>query len=456
MERTLTAVFDIGKTNKKFFLFDPEFREVYRQYERLPLTADEDGHPAEDLEALVAWMRRVLVDALKSGKPIGTLNFSSYGASLVHLDGDGRVLTPLYNYTRPMPAEIEDAFYAAYGPEDVFGRITGTSRSGMLNSGLQLYWLKQARPGVFKRIRQSLHLPQYLSYVFTGRLLSEYTSIGCHTALWDYENQAYHPWVRNEKIDRLLPPIVPADAISTGEVAGHTLRIGPGIHDSSAALLPYLESIRKPFILLSTGTWSIALNAFTDGRLRAGDRDRDCIHYMRIDGRPVKASRLFLGNEFGVQLDALSRHYGVPRDRYREVTFDRNLYRQIRNAFVPAFRWTSLDTRNCPPATRWPHQTYEAAYHQLVYELCLLQEAHIRHIVGDSGIKRLYIDGGFSDNEVFVETLAQRIQPMRIRTTDASLGSALGAALAVSGKGIPKGFLKHHYALKKHKPLILS
>lgn len=456
MERTLTAVFDIGKTNKKFFLFDSEFREVSRQYERLPLTEDEDGHPTEDLPALVSWMRRVLEDALASGQPIGALNFSSYGASLVHLDGEGNVLTPLYNYTKPLPAEIEEAFYTAYGPEDEFGRITGTSRSGMLNSGLQLYWLKQARPGVFEQIRHSLHLPQYLSYVFSGRLLSEYTSIGCHTALWDYGKQGYHPWVSKEKIDPLLPPIVPADTSTTGKVAGHTLRIGPGIHDSSAALLPYLESIRKPFVLLSTGTWSIALNPFTDGRLSEGDRDRDCINYMRIDGRPVKASRLFLGNEFGVQLDALSKQYGVPRDRYKQVEFDRRLYRRIRSAFVPSIRWTSLDTGNCPSATKWTHPTYEGAYHQLVYELCLMQEAHIRHIIRDPGIKRLYIDGGFSDNQVFVEILSQLIKPMRIRTTDASLGSALGAAIAVSGQRIPKGFLKEHYALKKHKPLILS
>ena len=59
----------------------------------------------------------------------------------------------------------------------------------MLNSGLQLYWLKKTKPEVFKKIKYSLHLPQYLSYIFTGIPLSEYTSIGCHTALWDYEKK---------------------------------------------------------------------------------------------------------------------------------------------------------------------------------------------------------------------------------------------------------------------------
>ena len=32
MKQKVTAVFDIGKTNKKFFLFDKDFKEVYKEY----------------------------------------------------------------------------------------------------------------------------------------------------------------------------------------------------------------------------------------------------------------------------------------------------------------------------------------------------------------------------------------------------------------------------------------
>ncbi|MBC2839322.1 FGGY-family carbohydrate kinase [Robiginitalea sp. SC105] len=457
MKKPLTAVFDIGKTNKKFFLFDEDFREVYREYHKLPLTRDEDGYPTEDLQALVAWMQQTLGNILNSGKyAVGTLNFSSYGASLAHLDQEGKVLTPLYNYTKPMPRDVEESFYARYGPETGFCTATGTSRAGMLNSGLQLYWLKEKQPETFGKIRCSLHLPQYLSYVFTGIPVSEFTSIGCHTALWDYSRQAYHRWVEEEGINHLLPPLVPADTMARVQWGGHDLLVGPGIHDSSAALLPYLESIGKPFVLLSTGTWSIALNPFTGGRLTVADRERDCINYMRTDGQPVLASRLFLGNEFRLQLDELASRYDCPRDYYHQVAFDPKCFRSIRKAGTAAFRWKSLESDNCPENTRWVHDTYKAAYHQLVYELCLLQSSHIQHVIGDAGIKRLYIDGGFSRNEVFIEMLSQLLTPIRIRTTDASLGSALGAALAVSGRHIPKGFLQEHYALKKHKPLTLS
>jgi len=36
---------------------------------------------------------------------------------------------------------------------------------------------------------------------------SEFTSIGCHTMLWDYAKNDYHRWVYEEGIDKILPPI---------------------------------------------------------------------------------------------------------------------------------------------------------------------------------------------------------------------------------------------------------
>ena len=52
----VTAVFDIGKTNKKFFLFDQNLSEVYHSYTRLEPVMDEDGFPSEPVLPLRAWM----------------------------------------------------------------------------------------------------------------------------------------------------------------------------------------------------------------------------------------------------------------------------------------------------------------------------------------------------------------------------------------------------------------
>lgn len=142
------------------------------------------------MEALTIWLREVFHRILDAEEfEVRAINFSSYGASFVHLDAEGKVLAPLYNYNKPLPEKLVKGFYTRFGPEEAFTTHTGSNNAGMLNSGMQLYWLKHTKPEVFSRIKYSLHLPQFLSYVFTGIPLSEYTSIGCHTALWDYRKR---------------------------------------------------------------------------------------------------------------------------------------------------------------------------------------------------------------------------------------------------------------------------
>ena len=66
MKEEVTAIFDIGKTNKKFFLFNADFEEVYREYASFELIKDEDGHPTEDLAVLQSWMKAVFERILKT------------------------------------------------------------------------------------------------------------------------------------------------------------------------------------------------------------------------------------------------------------------------------------------------------------------------------------------------------------------------------------------------------
>ncbi|RTE53886.1 carbohydrate kinase [Arenibacter aquaticus] len=457
MKEKVTAVFDIGKTNKKFFLFDRDFQEVYREYTRFDTIEDEDGHPTEDLGRLKNWLKGVF-DRILDAKQydIVSINFSTYGASLVHLDENGEVLTPLYNYTKPLPQEIVNSFYDKYGPEVDFAAATGSPSAGMLNSGMQLYWLKYAKPEVFQKIKYSLHLPQYISYIFTGIPVSEHTSIGCHTALWDYDKKDYHQWVYQEEIYKKLPVIVSTETSFNMNYNGKRINIGAGIHDSSAALLPYIRSIRKKFILVSTGTWSIALNPFSEQDLTKADITKNCINYMRINGKAVKASRLFLGNEYKEQVKVLSQHFKVPSDYHKTIGFDHDIYCEIVKDFEYMFSWVGIQDKNMPATTRIPYDKFEHAYHQLMVELVLLQVDCIKMISGNDAIEKLYIDGGFSDNEVYIQLLSHYLRDMSLNTTDSSLGSALGAALCISDTKLNSKFLKKNYALKKHVPFIIQ
>lgn len=458
MRQNVTAVFDIGKTNKKFFLFDKEFQEVYREYTNIDPIYDEDGYPAEDLTALRNWLKGLFSRILKSeAYNVKAINFSCYGASFVHLDEMGEVLTPLYNYTKVIDQKVIDCFYSKYGTEETFARETGSPQAGMLNSGMQLYWIKHTKPEIFKKIKYSLHFPQYLSFIFTGIPLSEYTSIGCHTALWDYGTKDYHSWVYAEGIHKKLPPIVSAETSINMNYNGNRIKIGVGIHDSSAALLPYVRSIKKSFILVSTGTWSITINPFANHyNLSSEDVRKDCINYMRINGAGVKASRLFLGNEYNIQVKNLTSFFGVKEDYHKTVRFDPEIFHKLSQSSQLHFRWESIVAAEMPHETSLPSESFEVAFHQLMSELVKLQISNIQTVKGKQKIENVYVDGGFSDNEIYIKLLTYYLPDMTLRTTSASLGSALGAALCISDTQLKSKFLKKNYALKKHRPFVLN
>ena len=458
MSQKVTAVFDIGKTNKKFFLFDKNYKEVYREYTRFDEIKDEDGFPTENLEALQNWLKELFHRILDSDEyNIKAINFSTYGASFVHLDADGNVLTPLYNYLKPIADDVMDSFYEKYGPEPKFSSVTGSPKSGLLNSGMQLYWLKKTQPEVFKKIKYSLHLPQYLSYIFTGIPLSEYTSIGCHTALWDYTKKDYHSWVYQEEIHKILPPIVSTETSINMNYNGKRIKIGIGIHDSSSALIPYIRGSKKPFVLVSTGTWSVSLSPYSSKLLTEKDIQEEAVNYMRINGKSVNSAKLLLGNEYKYQTTQLSEHFKVPYEQHISVKFDKTLFQKVSKNFNYHFKWNHFSDENMPKETVISQPTYEEAYHQLMVELTKLQVKSIQSAMGENKeIDCLYVDGGFSDNEVFIKLLSHYFRNMKLRSTSSSLGSALGAAIVISDSKLNSKFLKTNYALKKHVPLVIN
>ncbi|MDT0648007.1 FGGY family carbohydrate kinase [Zunongwangia sp. F260] len=455
----VTAVFDIGKTNKKFFLFDKNYKEVFREYTRLPETEDEDGYPSENIVELQKWIKTTFDAILKREEfEVKAVNFSSYGASFVHLDHNGEVLTPLYNYTKSIEESVSNEFYKKYGGELKIATETASPQSGMLNSGMQLYWLKKKRPEIFKQIRYSLHLPQYLSYLFTGIPVSDYTSVGCHTNLWNYEKEDYHDWVYREGIDKILATIVPTSASINTSYKGKKLKIGVGIHDSSSALLPYILSKKKPFLLLSTGTWSIALNPFNSEKLSREDVRNNCLNYLRVDGKRVKASRFFMGNEYRVQVEILSKYYGKEYGYHRTVKFDQELYLKLvqKPSIYFKFEGISLKRKQLHKTDLEPFKTFEEAYHQLMIELMELQIQTITKAIGNSDINRIYIDGGFTDNDVFMKLMSHHFSKFKILSTQSPLGSALGAAMVISNKKVTSKFLKENYRMKKLMPFFLK
>jgi sugar (pentulose or hexulose) kinase len=432
------AVFDVGKTNKKLFLFDEGYNIVFERSARFNEITDEDGFPCENLESL----KRSVYDSLNEVSKLKqfelkAINFSAYGASFVYLDENGQAIAPLYNYLKPYPEELKKQFYATYGGEEKFSFQTASPALGSLNSGLQLYRIKYQRPDVFKKIKYALHLPQYLSYLVSGKKFSDLTSIGCHTALWDFERNDYHEWVIKAGIIDKLPPIHPADAVVKSSIAGGKYAVGIGLHDSSAALIPYLVSFTEPFILLSTGTWAISLNPFDQSPLTANELKNDCLNYIQYNGKPVKASRLFSGNAYEEGLKQISAQFNVDAANYRNMVYEVGKVRKSESPKAVSHNIEDLEGASTD------------AYYDLIAGLVEQQKVSTGYILKNTPVKRIFVDGGFSKNSVFMHLLAAAFPGIEVYAASMAQATALGTALAIhhhwNTKPIPAAIIELKY-----------
>ncbi len=464
-KKSLIAVFDVGKTNKKLFLFDENYKIVFERTARFFETVDEDGDPCENLDSL----RLSVFDSLREvfamkDIEIEAINFTSYGASFVHLNKEGRSFLPLYNYLKKYPEDLKKQFYEKYGGEEDFSFQTASPVLGSLNSGMQLYRLKYEKPEIFKEIKYSLHLPQYLSYLISSQVCSDITSIGCHTNLWDFHKNEYHSWVKQEGILQKLAPVLPCKEVLPSAFPGNNYSVGIGLHDSSAALIPYLVNFHEPFILISTGTWCISLNPFNDAPLTKDELKNDCLCYMSYERKPVKASRLFAGNDHDEQVKRISEHFAQNPGRYRTMDFNPAVIAHLQKGKL--FNKNNDQKSKVLPSSAFAKRDLsgfksdEEAYHQLMLDIITEQFRSTNLVLKDSKVNRIFVDGGFSRNAIYMNLLASAFPEMEVFAASMPQATAVGAALAIhhswNPKPVPNDIIELKFFSSGLRPVLVS
>lgn len=408
------AIFDIGKTNKKVFLFDEGYVIRFEKSIQIPEIKDEDGFTCEDVKALSSWVINSLREILSlTDFEIKAVNFSAHGASFVNVDANGEPVTPLYNYLKPFPETLLAKFYNTYGGK-AFAISTASPVLGNLNSGMQLYWLKMEKPNDFKNIRYALHLPEYISSLLTKTFVSGITSIGCHTNLWEFQKNNYHNWVTQEGIIEKLAPIFPSDQVIKITYNQHELISGIGLHDSSAALIPYLKYFSEPFVLISTGTWSISLNPFNRVPLTEAELEQDCLCYLTYEGKPVKASRLFAGQEHEDGVKQIAQRFNKSIEYYKKIIYTEEIIERLKENKSDIIV-----------------SSFEEAYHQLIQTLVKKQKVSTELIIRNTSITKIFVDGGFSQNDIYMRLLAKAFPDKKVYAATVHQASALGAAMVM-------------------------
>jgi sugar (pentulose or hexulose) kinase len=322
----------------------------------------------------------------------------------------------LYNYLKPFPSTLISKFEKDHGSLNDLALSTASPNLGCLNSGLQVYRIKHEKLEAFAKTKWALHLPQFATYVLSKFPCSDMTSIGCHTMLWDFNHNKYAKWVFKEQLDKKLAPIVSLDHVTKN----NDVQVGIGIHDSSAALIPYLKSFKEPFLLLSTGTWSISLQPFNEEPLTHKELEQDCLCYINFLGNPVKAARFFAGKIHETASEKIAYHFNEPLDFYKGLLFKDSIYKQCTHDD------SDFESRDIAQY----HSAIEAYYHLIDY-LIQKQVASTKLALGKTTVTRIFVDGGFSKNDIYMYLLAQSFPTMEVYAASVAQASALGAALVI-------------------------
>ncbi len=427
--KKVIAIIDIGKTNKKIFLFDESFEVLFQNSTQFDEIIDDDGFPCDNIVAIENWIKNQISNIQKKGDfKIKAINFTTHGASLIYLDKKGRRITPLYNYLKNLDLKDYETLYQNNGGTDEFSRKTASPVYGMLNTGLQMLWIKKHKPEIWKQVDAILHYPQYLSYLFTKKITADYTSVGAHTATWDFDTMQYHSWLKDENIN-LPTPCKGNEAIIT-EINGENIAVGSGMHDSSSSIIPLLEK-EKDFILLSTGTWIIAMNPFSKEVLTQHQLKNNCLCFMTPEKQQIKSSMQFLGRIHEVYLKALRDYFKVSIDTHLDLVLNTTLCEELVQKNARVFLSEGIDTDfEAHPEYLKNFTSYEAAYYQLVYEISKKVINGIQLISDkNADISKVFISGGFNKNKIFIKLLKLLKNNLEIKISDCKNESALGAAL---------------------------
>jgi sugar (pentulose or hexulose) kinase len=296
---------------------------------------------------------------------------------------------------------------------------------------MQALWLKTERPETFAEVKHILHFPQYLSYLLTGKIFSEHTSIGCHTALWDFDLMKYHQWVGEEGLT--FPDPVDIKTVTKLNINGKQVYAGIGVHDSSSSLAPYFAGSKGKFLLVSTGTWCINMNPFNSDTLTSEELDLDCLCYMSINREPVKSSRLFLGNLHDQAVKKLSEHFKVDPLYYKGIgpgsAIDKadSENNDPKRFFFDSQPYSRVLKTN---PDYYVFKSFEDGYKRLMTELAdLTSEALDLVLPEKNNIENIYITGGFARNKFFLKLLSEKYKRYNVYTSEIQNGTALGAAL---------------------------
>lgn len=447
------VVFDVGKTNKKLLVYDGSLQLVTSTYDSFP-TQWVDGVEVEPLEEINRWFLANLAN-FAARYPVRAVSVTTHGACFVCVDEFGSLSVPVVSYTHE-PADGEDlhrAFFDLVGEPNTLQEETATVElKPLVNPGKLLFFLQRQYPEAFARTKRILFYPQYFAYLLTGEVVADYTYVGCHTYLWDFRNRDWSHVARTLGLtdvlpERIVPPWEPVGRVKAD--LAHELGLAPdtcvaaGIHDSNASILPYLLEETGDFVLNSTGTWCVAMHPAQEVRFEEGEIGKSVFFNQSAFGMPIKTSILSGGLEFETYSELIGgdhvetevdpdlytrivsekRHFILPSVLKGAGQFPSSVPRLIDDGTV--YYLEDIRSGAARPALLDDPTT---AYAVLNLSLAIQTRIALERVGLRDG-EKIYVEGGFRNNEAYKALLAGFFPSSETALTTLEQATSFGAAI---------------------------
>ncbi|BFM49656.1 L-rhamnose mutarotase [Marinomonas sp. THO17] len=297
--KRVVAVLDIGKTNIKICLMDSQSGALLHIAKTTNQVLDQPPYPHVNEALIWQWIQTTFRE-LSQQFEVNSIAITTHGATIACLS-ENKLAMPILDYEYQAIEELKEEYrqirplYSeTYSPHLPLG----------LNLGAQLYWLQNKYPDSFSMVDSLLLYPQYWGYKFTGVKVSEVTSLGCHTDLWNPTSCQYSSLCDEQNWHHLFPDLLETGAkLGTilpelAEALGLPLNcvIFNGIHDSNASLVPYLGQPREKLTVISSGTWTVL--ATINGELDSLCEKKDMLANVDAFGRATPTMRFMGGREW--------------------------------------------------------------------------------------------------------------------------------------------------------------
>lgn len=399
MKLVVNLVLDIGKSNVKLSAIEAATGELLESLKTPNSVQNSSPYPHAPIDDIWQWYCTGL-KALAARYHITYLSCTTHGATAVCLS-QGKVALPVADYEAASYEQC-NLDYETVRPD--YCETLSPALSHGLNVGRQLFWLAQTYPKEFSQVDTILLYPQYWGWLLSGRAVSEVTSLGCHTDLWNPQTHSFSSLVTRLDWSALFPPLLAAGAVlgtlkpelATSLGLPADCLVMNGIHDSNASLVPYLKSVASPFTVISSGTWIVI--AGIGSPLEAMVEADDMLANVNAWGQPVPCIRFMGGREWSILADAAEcdladLHVVLEAEVYHLPAFSDQggPFREYQGQTIGAIKILTARQKTA----------LASLYCALVTDYCLSR-------IHSQGT--IYLEGSFASNQVFC-TVLQALRP---------------------------------------------